>query len=292
MYKVVVPVVVIFTLFLHGCANSLFYYPGYSEREQTHVQWLDSHSGNDLAYLWLSSKAAEPKGIIVHFHGNSGHMGETKEKVDWLPAFGYHVLAFDYSGFGFSSGAATDRALYDDARTVLELTSKLKVEYQLPVFVVATSTGGNVFLRAWADEPVELDGVIIDSSFLSYIEVTEHVLEQYFLGEWYAWISGVLMRDSYAAKTVINQIPTVKTLVVHCEEDDIVPISLGYDIYDQLYGDKEFWSLQQCKHARGITRDFPENQYRLVSWLEGATSDIEVAGIDFIGGQITELNAF
>lgn len=292
MYKVVVPVVIVLSLFLQSCSNSLFYYPSGGGKANADVQWLHSSSGNDIAYVWLPAKTGEPKGIVVHFHGNSGHIGETKEKVDWLVEHGYHVMVFDYSGFGFSSGAATDKALYADSKSVLKLTSRLKRDLGLPTFIIATSTGGNVFLRAWVEQPIDLDGVIIDSSFISYIEVTDHVLQQNFLGKLYSWISEILMRDQYAAKPVISQIPKAKTLVVHCEEDKIIPISFGYEIYTQLNGDKEFWQLSQCAHARGITRDFPDNQSRLVNWLESATPDFEVARMEPAGGVTPILNAF
>lgn len=76
-------------------------------------------------------------------------MEATQEKVSWLTDYGYHVLIFDYSGFGHSTGQARDEALYQDACSMLAFSADVQKQSGLPLFVVGTSTGGNVFLRAW-----------------------------------------------------------------------------------------------------------------------------------------------
>ncbi|GAL02434.1 hydrolases of the alpha/beta superfamily [Photobacterium aphoticum] len=83
------------------------------------MRLLPSTSGNQLATRWLATDSLNPKGIVLHFHGNSGHMEATQEKVSWLTDYGYHVLIFDYSGFGHSTGQARDEALYQDACSML-----------------------------------------------------------------------------------------------------------------------------------------------------------------------------
>ncbi|WP_299019782.1 alpha/beta fold hydrolase [uncultured Photobacterium sp.] len=266
-----------FLLFVQGCANRSFYLPSKSDELNPNVRWLKSASGNDLAYLWLPSQISQNKGLILHFHGNTGHMEQTKEKVEWLVEHGYSVLIFDYSGFGHSTGYATDIALYHDALSILEFTDKLRSRLMLPTFIVATSTGGNIFLRAWADKPIEIEGIIIDSSFTSYVEEAEHVLKQSLFGHFYDWLAGILMRDDYAVESVFDQLPEARTLVIHCIEDEVVPIESGREVYTRLGGEKQFWPIDRCAHARAMTWEFPDIQMRLVDWLEAATSATEVA---------------
>ena len=103
-------VLLLLTLVLSGCANSLFFDPSITLENQLSLSTLSSRSGNDITYQWLPSQTREVKGAVIHFHGNSGHMGKTQEKVDWLTEYGFHVMVFDYSGFGASSGVATDSA--------------------------------------------------------------------------------------------------------------------------------------------------------------------------------------
>ncbi|MGF1759103.1 alpha/beta fold hydrolase [Photobacterium sagamiensis] len=261
-----------------GCANTAFYAPSQASSLNPDVRWLHSLSGNDIAYLWIPAATRNnSNGIIVHFHGNSGHMEQTREKVDWLAAHGYDVLVFDYSGFGHSTGDVSDKAAYLDAISVLSYIEQLRDNTMLPSFVIATSTGGNIFMRAWADNPIYIDGMIIDSSFTSYIDVTKYVLEKGMFSKLYAWMAHLLMRDDYAAKAVVTHLPETKSLVIHCVADRIVPIEYGEAIYRQLNGDKEFWRMESCGHARAITRSFPETQLRIVRWLEQATPASVVA---------------
>lgn len=260
-------------LSLQGCANSTFFSPSKSAELNPEVRWLASQSGNDIAYLWLPTNHAIAKGAVIHFHGNSGHMEETKEKVDWLTEHGYDVMVFDYSGFGHSSGQVGDKAAYQDATSILHYIEALKAKSDIPVYTVATSTGGNIFLRAWADHPIEIDGIIIDSSFTSYVDTAEHVVEQGLFGELYSWMVHVVMRDDYAANQVADTLPIAPSLVLHCEQDKVVPIEFGEGIYHQLEGEKEFWRLTECKHARGLTTEYPEYQARLVNWLQKTAPD-------------------
>lgn len=255
-------------LYLQGCANSTFFSPSKSATLNPEVRWLTSQSGNDIAYLWLPTEHPVPQGAVIHFHGNSGHMEETQEKVDWLTQHGYDVMVFDYSGFGHSSGVVSDEAAYLDAITVLKYIEQVKASTTQPVYTVATSTGGNIFLRAWADHPIAIDGVIIDSSFTSYIDTAEHVVEQGAFGELFSWVVHLIMRDDYAANQVAESLPVAPSLVLHCEQDSVVPIEFGEGIYDQLQGEKEFWRLAECKHARALTTQHPEYQQRLLGWLQ------------------------
>ncbi|MGF1688550.1 alpha/beta hydrolase [Photobacterium japonica] len=273
MKSVIISLVILHALLLQGCANQLFYYPSTAAHMNDDIRWLPSSSGNALAYLWLPSAVDTPKGIVVHFHGNSGHMEATQEKVNWLVEHGYHVLVFDYSGFGHSSGQPTDEALYHDAMSMLAYSETLQDSMGLPVFVVATSTGGNVFLRAWADHPAEVAGIIIDSSFTSYIETAAFTLRQHVLGNMYAWVASLVMRDDYAADVAMANVPKTNALVLHCEDDEVVPITAGEDLYAELEGDKTFWRLEGCRHARAMTGAFPEVQQRVVDWLAQSTPE-------------------
>jgi len=264
-------------LYLQGCANKAFFSPSQAASLNPDIQWLSSLSGNTIAYLWIPSSTATPaKGIVAHFHGNSGHMEATQEKVNWLSEHGYDVMVFDYSGFGHSTGKVSDEAAYYDAITVLQYLAILRSDSQLPLFVIATSTGGNIFMRAQADYPTTIDGMVIDSSFTSYINEAEYILNKGFLGDWYSWLAHIVMRDDYAAKERVDALPDTDSLVIHCEGDRIVPIASGKAIYSQLSGKKDFWRFNNCSHARAMTNDFPDNQQRIVEWLAQSVNDRDI----------------
>ncbi|MCL2916448.1 alpha/beta fold hydrolase [Shewanella corallii] len=254
-------------LFLQGCANQAFFSPQSPTSFNTNITMLESDSGNRIASLLLPGKG-QIKGIVLHFHGNSGHMEQTQEKVDWLTEHGFDVLVFDYSGFGHSEGQSTDVAAVADSRSMLKLANQLSAATGLPVYAVATSTGANLLIRAMADSQLRLDGIIIDSGFTSYTQVASHVLSNFPLGGLYAWFAHVIMRDEYAAGDDARYLPQMPALVVHCKQDKIVPFTYGEQIFEALPGDKAMMALDDCAHARGMTRAYPQNQQQVVAWLE------------------------
>ncbi|EAS45480.1 alpha/beta hydrolase [Photobacterium profundum] len=283
---------IVILFFTQGCANTAFFAPSKAQTLNPDIRWIESESGNRIAHLWIPAKEdIQHRGFVVHFHGNSGHMEQTQEKVDWLAKHGYDVMVFDYSGFGHSTGSVGDRSAYLDAISILKHIEKLQTHIQQPTFTVATSTGGNIFLRALADNPINLDGIIIDSSFTSYVDEAKFVLDKGMFGEWYSWIAHFIMRDNYAAKEFVATLPEMQSLVIHCESDNIVPIASGEEIYQQLPGNKNFWRLDTCNHAQAMTNAFPDNQKRIVNWLEQAAPLVEAADSTAMPYQVANTNS-
>ncbi|PSV33832.1 alpha/beta hydrolase [Photobacterium sp. GB-27] len=255
---------------ISGCANQAFFSPSNNDMPSKEVVWLDSLSGNKIAYRYYhptntsSMPSPDLRGTVVHFHGNSGQMEQTQEKVAWLTDYGFRVITFDYSGFGHSTGTATDKDAYLDAISILNYINQYNHQ---PLFVVATSTGSNIFLRAWADNPIEIDGIILDSPFTSYVKEAQFVLSQSPFGKLYDWFALVIMRDDYAAEQSLHRVPESHALVVHCEEDSVVPFEFGEALYQQLKGNKEFMAFDDCRHARAMTGDHPRYQHNIAQWL-------------------------
>ena len=57
---------------------------------------------------------------IVYFHGNGGNLSIWAPILATIARRGYSVLAFDYRGYGKSTGYPTERGLYRDVDAVLE----------------------------------------------------------------------------------------------------------------------------------------------------------------------------
>lgn len=50
---------------------------------------------------------------ILYSHGNGPNLGRFWDRVEALWSAGFHVLTYDYPGYGRSTGSATERGLYD-----------------------------------------------------------------------------------------------------------------------------------------------------------------------------------
>ncbi|GAD32001.1 conserved hypothetical protein [Photobacterium leiognathi lrivu.4.1] len=252
-------------LLLNGCANQAFFSPTNERDPSEKVSRVYSLSGNHIAYRLFPTSNSPQRGTIVHFHGNSGQMEQTQEKVIWLTQHGFNVLTFDYSGFGYSTGHVTDKAAYLDAISMLNFINQYNHQ---PLFVVATSTGSNIFLRAWADNPVAIDGMILDSPFSSYIKEAQFVLRHSPFGIMYDWFAQFIMRDDYAAEQSLHRVPSSHALVIHCQHDAVVPFEFGEHVYQHIKGSKTFMALDDCRHARAMTNEHPHYQQHIAQWLK------------------------
>src|SRR5437899_14112 len=76
---------------------------------------------------WLL-RATDPRALIVYFHGNGGNLSVWAPIVSDLARHGYDVLAFDYRGYGLSTGTPTEKGIYRDADAVVEHASTLRHE--------------------------------------------------------------------------------------------------------------------------------------------------------------------
>src|SRR5688572_495211 len=101
----------LFSVILQSCSpQRYFYYPNsilYVDPEKVglkpDIMQYPSFNGKKLTALYFKTDQ-EPKGTIVHFHGNYGNVSSHFPLAVFLLKYGYDVLAFDYQGYGASEG--------------------------------------------------------------------------------------------------------------------------------------------------------------------------------------------
>src|ERR671912_477046 len=82
--------------------------------------------GETIAAWWMPHEAA--RADIVYFHGNGGNLSIWLPILAGVQASGLNVLAFDYRGYGRSTGSPTEKGLYRDADAVLAELALLRQE--------------------------------------------------------------------------------------------------------------------------------------------------------------------
>jgi len=73
---------------------------------------------------FLPNKQAPYRGIILYFHGNRKHIGYYADQTPPMTQAGYRVWMIDYPGYGKSSGALTEKKLYDWSEVVYRIAHK------------------------------------------------------------------------------------------------------------------------------------------------------------------------
>ena len=79
---------------------------------------IDTADGEHLR-VWMM-RAPAPRANVVYFHGNGANLSNWSPILAGIVKRGYSVFAFDYRGYGLSTGRPTERGLYRDVDAVVK----------------------------------------------------------------------------------------------------------------------------------------------------------------------------
>jgi hypothetical protein len=264
---------------MNSCTH-LFYHPDrylYAHPKNLKIEfeeiWFKGEDGVDLNawYLKNSEGLKKPKGLFVFFHGNAQNLSAHFLALAWLTKHGYDIFIPDYRGYGLSDGEPSQEALYKDSLIMLKEGWKLfERDHHQKLIIYGQSLGGAIAARAFNEFPhhEQVDLLVLDSTFMSYKNVAWSVA----INNWitlplspFVW---VFVSDKYSSKEFVPKIKT-PTLVIHSEDDQIIPFKHGKLIYQALTGEKKwFWQLKKIKHIQAFAPTEKKERTEFVKFLE------------------------
>lgn len=169
--------------------------------------------------LWHAPADGLTKPTVVLFHGNGGHMGHRADKALALRRAGYGVLLAGYRGYGPNAGSPTEQGLYADGRAALDFLVREGVSGQR-VVLYGESLGSGIAVQLATERRV--GAVILEAPFTSIPDAAAiH----------YPWLPvRGLIKDRYDSLSRIADI-RAPLLIVHGEQDRVVPIRLGCALF-------------------------------------------------------------
>jgi pimeloyl-ACP methyl ester carboxylesterase len=178
---------------------------------------IATDDGERLHGWWVPSGADDARHVLL-CHGNGGNVSDRVPHIAHLNAAGFDVLAFDYRGYGRSTGRPSEAGTYRDARAarraLLERADPDRVLY------LGESLGAAVALELAHHHPPA--GLILQSPFTSIRDMARlH----------YPVVPRALVPDAYPSLRLIRQL-AIPLLVLHGERDDIVPLLHGEELYE------------------------------------------------------------
>lgn len=275
--------IVVFTSTLTGCSH-VFYQPaghkffepkteGYTYNE---IELQSTDGTRLMAWHFPAQETASPpppKGTVVHFHGNGENISSFYRASAWLSREGYEVLAFDYRGYGASEGEPSQEGLNADGLTALRWAlDRCTRGKSKAVYAIGQSLGGAVLLRALSDLKNEalpcLKGVVIDSSFINYKSIAREKLASFFLTWPLQWLAYILVSNAYSPEDHLAIRAPVPLLVIHGDQDDVVPFHHGRKLFEKAAAPKEFWQVPGGRHIDAFFRKDPQYRNQLLGWLQ------------------------
>lgn len=206
-------------------------------RRDVHIRVDDS---TVLRGWWLTSPGA--RGTIVVYCGLDEIIQQWTDRFNWFTS-GLHmnVLAFDYRGFGFSSGKATFGNMLTDAITVFDFLDSLSGHQAGPVFLYGHSLGVGVAVHV-ADYR-KVAGVMLESSFTTAaatIPYQRAVLPWPL--RWFVRLKADSTLRDFTPQP-IDEITTMTSpaLFIHGSKDKQAPIRMGREMYEAAASNEKFF---------------------------------------------------
>lgn len=203
---------------------------------------ITTADGERLRVWHLPNEQARAQ--VVYFHGNGGNLSIWSDIVVALWREGYEVIAFDYRGYGLSTGAPSEAGLYRDVDAVVSAVQEQFRQRPIPLVYWGRSLGATMAAYAATIRPP--DGIVLEAGFPSMRTVVRSSPVLWAL----AWFSSYQFPTAqWMAKT------KVPVLVLHGDADSVIPYRLGQELYQQLAGDKRFVTITGGDHNDAAPRD-------------------------------------
>lgn len=201
--------------------------------EEIYFQTQDGFSLNG----WWIPGTGSPL-TILWFHGNGGNISHRLDNIKLRhDLLGTNIFIFDYREYGRSEGRASEEGTYRDGDAAIRyLRGRGDVDPTKIVFL------GESLGSAVAVEMATRHGcvaMILESPFLSIREMAKVSFPFLPIGSF--------LRTKYDTLSKIGQV-TTPLLIVHGENDEIVPFRHGQRLLEAASEPKEFYSIKGAHH--------------------------------------------
>jgi len=173
--------------------------------------------------------------VFLYFHGNGGSLRWRDERFHDLIADGSGLVALSYRGYGGSSGYPAENGLIEDAKAAYAFSVSHYAAERLVLW--GESLGSALALTLAAENPVGC--VVLEAPFTSAVDV----------GAQHYWFVPVrlFMKDRFRSDLRAGKV-IAPVLVVHGENDVVVPITLGERLYGLVRTPKRFVRVAGAGH--------------------------------------------
>lgn len=226
--------------------------------------WLNTSDGVRINAWWIPGACDT---TVMLFHGNGGNISARLDgMLQMNRRLGVSIMATEYRGYGLSDGVPSETGTYLDALAALKW---VKQHTSGPVVYFGVSMGGAV--AAWLAARHRPDALVLESAPSSLPDVA-HIH-----APWTRVLpTGLIMQTRY--ETSVHVAATeCPVLVIHGDEDDVVPYSCGGDIYKSAKGDKSFYTIHGGGHDRPDRLDEDSYYAVLKDFLDRHTGTRQLA---------------
>lgn len=187
------------------------------------------------------SALADGATVVLYLHGNTGTRGipHRVQLYESLAERGYHVITFDYRGFGESSCTPSERGMMEDALLVWNwIHTRTLPDTRTFIWGHSLGSAAATYLakELWTRGAAHPRGVVLDAPFTSMIDAAANhplgapywpvlPLFRYFVIESF--------NERFDSESRLRFIP-FPILIAHGHNDVIIPFHLGHQMYQTI----------------------------------------------------------
>jgi fermentation-respiration switch protein FrsA (DUF1100 family) len=201
--------------------------PGYQDSSE--IIKLVSTNGAKISAKYLPNPAADY--IILFSHGNAEDIGDDGTMLEGIRALGFSVFAYDYQGYGTSTGKPSERHVYDDAQAAYDYVVNSLHVSPARIIIFGRSLGGGPATELASRHPVA--GLVLESAFTSAFRVMTRV--------------SILPFDKFNNLKKIKMV-RCPVLVIHGARDSVINPLLGKQLYAAANDPKQFLWVEKAGH--------------------------------------------
>jgi pimeloyl-ACP methyl ester carboxylesterase len=206
--------------------------PGVEFRlNETRVTYPSADGVTLSAWIVPASPTSVAVGWLLICHGNFGNIGygQRPEFYASMRDLGLNLLAFDYRGFGESTGTPDERGLYDDATASYEYLTETRRIRPERLIIFGHSLGSGVAVELASRRPAA--GLIVEGAYTSVVDRGQ---------ELYPLLPvNLIATQRFPSRDRIPAIAIPK-LFLHSPEDSVIPYAQGRRLFEAAGDPKQF----------------------------------------------------
>lgn len=252
-----------------GCSFDSTFFPVDERYNGSHIAnqediLLMSADGRAIHHALIKPQSG-PKATVLVFHGSGSTISNWAKLLTPLVEDGYQLFLMEYRGFGNSEGIASHEAVALDAhRAFLYLIGRADVANR-PLLVLGQSYGAQLAINVAAAYPEKVDGLITEGAFTSFRSIAVYTTP--WIGKPFTW---AVFRNPYRSTELIREASMPK-LIIHSQDDEVVPFFMGEELFEQALSKKEFWKIRG-QHADALV-DYPGEFVSRINHMAGLAYD-------------------
>ena len=228
-------------IFIYFYQRNLLYHPSENNYQNDKIQFkydeIFINVDEEIQLKsWIIKKDFKKLKTLVIFHGNAGHLSNRIYKLNELYKLDINILLISWRGFSGNKGSPTENNLYSDAKASINWLNEQGVNNG-QIILYGESLGSGVAVELGKEN--NFNSIILESPFTS-IENSAKIYYPYLPVR-------LLLKDRYDSISKIKMID-YPVLIMHGKKDDVVPFSMGKELYEKANSPKHSYFTSDDDH--------------------------------------------